>query len=454
MKNLLYNCIVVLCMIIPFSSCEKYLDAKPDQALATPSTLKDLEAIVNSGQINNLNPVAGDILSDYYELDDAAWAALNDVTARETYIFGNQTYHDFDWQNGYNLIFRANVALDGLDLITVPAKELQRANMIKGSALFLRAFAHYQLIQVFCMPYNPGTAKQTLGIVLKLSSDLKEKIMRSNMEDSYASLIKDLSQAAELLPAVREYKTQPNKAACYHLLARLYLIMGENEKAEDYANRALAIDATLIDYNSLNAASANPFALFNAEVIFQAFGSSRGGIFIANIARVNPALYQSYGDKDLRKYLFFSKNANGSYAFKGDYSGRNNGNLFAGLAIDELYLIKAETEVRQGRFEDGLKTLNTLLIKRFKTGGFIPLVANNREDALDTVLMERRKELLFRTNIRFADIKRLSLDAEHAVVVERKIGAGIYTLAVGDLRYANLIPLNTVNLSGVIQNDR
>lgn len=440
--------------MLTLSSCEKYLDAKPDKALATPSNLKDLEAILNNGQVNNLNPVAGDILSDFYFLENTTWNALTDVNARNTYIFANDTYHDFDWQNGYNLIFRANVVLDGLAKVVIGANEIGRANEIKGSALFFRAFAHFHLAQVFCMPYQKSTAAQTLGLPLKLSSDLNERIVRSNLEESYQSIILDLKEAAELLPNSRDFKTQASKAACYFQLARIYLIMGEYEDANRYADLALAINGTLLDYNTINATAANPFTLFNEEVVLQGFGNNRGGIFIANNARVNTSLYQSYADHDLRKTLFFRRNSNGTYAFKGDYSGRNNGTLFAGLANDELYLIKAEAAIRLDQIDVGMGVLNQLLVKRFRNGTFTPLRAGNKDEALRLVLMERRKELLFRTNIRWSDIKRLSLEPAYAVSIERSIANTNYLLAVGDLRYANLIPLQTVLLSGVVQNPR
>jgi tetratricopeptide (TPR) repeat protein len=454
MKNIIYKWTALLLTVVSLSACEKYLDAKPDQALATPSTLKDLEAILNHGQINNLNTVAGDIMTDDYFLEEPIWKALTDITARDSYIFGQETYHDFDWQNGYNLLFRANVALDGLAKVKIQANDQQRVNTIKGSALFLRAYAHYHLIQVFALAYQKSTAEQTLGIPLKLSSDINEQISRRSLAECYALVINDLKEAVELLPPRREFKTQPSKAACYQQLARVYLIMHEYDQAGDFASKALAIDATLMDYNSINAATANPFSLFNQEVVFQGFGSSRGGVFIANRARVDTQLYLSYANNDLRKIIFFNRNSNGSYAFKGDYSGRNNGNLFAGLAIDELYLIKAEAEVRQDRLNEGLSVLNQLLIKRWKTGTFTALTTSNKADALRVVLLERRKELLFRTNIRWSDIKRLSFDAAHAITVERKIGSDSYQLPVGDLRYANLIPINTVVLSQVIQNKR
>jgi tetratricopeptide (TPR) repeat protein len=454
MKNMIHKTFMVIVTILLFSSCEKYLDAKPDLALATPSTLKDLEAILNNFNVNNLCPNAGDIMSDDYYLEETTYKALTDVTARDTYIFGDQTYQDFDWQFLYSLTFKANVCLDGLDKIKVSAVDEYRANNIKGSALFLRAFALYHLVQTFSLPYQKAKANETLGVPLKLSSDLNEPIVRSSLEASYEAMIKDLTAAVSLLPNTRDYKTQPSKAACYGQLARIYLVMGDFENALKYADLGLGINGTLMDFNTLNATAQNPITIFNTEVDFNATSSGRGGIYNTSRARVNTVLYNSYASNDLRKVVFYSKNSNGSYAFKGDYVGRNNGQLFAGLTVDENLLIKAEAEVRLNKVNEGLTTLNKLLIKRWKTGTFVALTASNQADALKLVLLERRKELAFRCDLRWSDIKRLSFDAENSIVVSRTLGVDTYTLKVGDLRYASLIPLNTIILSGVLQNGR
>jgi tetratricopeptide (TPR) repeat protein len=454
MKNMRQKTLMVIVTIMLFSSCEKFLDAKPDQALATPSTLKDLEAIINNFNVNNLCPNAGDMMSDDYYLEETTWKAITDVTARDTYIFGDQTYQDFDWQFLYSLTFKANVCLDEIDKIKVSPSDEFRVNNIKGSALFLRGFALYHLAQTFCLPYQKLKANETLGVPLKLSSDLNEPILRSSLADTYEEMIKDFTAAAILLPNTREFRTQPSKAACYGQLARVYLVMGDFENALKYADLGLSINATLMDFNTLNASAQNPITIFNTEVDFNATSSGRGGVFNTSRARVNTVLYNSYASNDLRKVIFYSKNSNGSYAFKGDYVGRNNGQLFAGLTVDENLLIKAEAEVRLNKVNEGLITLNKLLIKRWKTGTFIPLTASNQADALKLVLLERRKELAFRCDVRWADIKRLSFDADNSIVVNRTLGVDTYTLKVGDLRYASLIPLNTISLSSIIQNER
>lgn len=454
MKPYKFNICVFLFAVLSFCSCEQYLDVKPDQSLATPSTVQDLKAIMDNYQMNTLYPIGGDIMSDDYYLEEAVWQSLTDLLYRDTYIWGNETYHDFDWQFCYNLIFRANVTLDALDKISVDEQNREDTRNIRGTALFHRAFTFYHLLQVFTLPYDAGTATTTAGVPLKLSGSLEEPVARASLAQCYAQMEKDLGQAIVLLPGTREFKTQPSKVAAYAQMARVKLMMGLYEQAGLYADSALNSYPDLLDYNAVSATATNPFPMFHTEVILQAFNTGRGGIFQSSRARVDSMLYKSYAPNDLRKAVLFSKNSNGSYAFKGDYSGRNAGNLFAGIATDELYLIKAETECRQDHISSGMDYLNSLLVKRFKTGTFVPYQAAEKVEAVKLVLEERRKELLFRGNMRWGDVRRLAKEPDYAITMKRRIGGEVYELLPNDLRYANLIPLNSVKLSGLSQNKR
>jgi hypothetical protein len=93
--------------------------------------------------------------------------------------------------------------------------------------------------------------------------------------------------------------------------------------------------------------------------------------------------------------------------------------------------------------------LNTLLIKRHSPA-FIPLTASSAQEALDIVLMERRKELLMR-GIRWSDIKRLNKESRN-IIPTRVINNQIYTLAPNEDRYALPLPTDIVNLTGIAQN--
>jgi hypothetical protein len=100
-----------------------------------------------------------------------------------------------------------------------------------------------------------------------------------------------------------------------------------------------------------------------------------------------------------------------------------------------------------------MNDLNTLLMTRWKTGTFVPYQAANADDALQQILTERKKELLFR-GTRWADLRRLNKDSKFAMTLTRIINGVTYTLPPNDPRYAMPIPDNEISLSGIPQNAR
>src|SRR5690606_19512014 len=117
----------------------------------------------------------------------------------------------FDWNYPYRQVFYANVVLDGLNRIT-PTSDIQREyNIIKGSALFYRAHAFFQIAQVFAKPYNKQTAGSDLGIPLRLTSDINAESTRESLQVTYNQIVDDLLESATLLQESVTYKTRPSK---------------------------------------------------------------------------------------------------------------------------------------------------------------------------------------------------------------------------------------------------
>ena len=162
--------------------------------------------------------------------------------------------------------------------------------------------------------------------------------------------------------------------------------------------------------------------------------------------KISPEFYDTYQTNDLRKDLFFS-NEESLILFRGSYDA--NITLFAGIATDELYLIKAECEARNNREEQALSTLNSLLETRWTTGTFVPYTQS--ENALEDILKERRKSLLFR-GLRWMDLKRLNMENEHTTILERNLLGESYQLDPNSPKYAFPIPDDVISLSGIQQN--
>lgn len=449
-KNKTRLCYLLLPMLLAlaFVSCQKFLDKKPDQKLAVPSTLDDLEALLKDyGTLNVRYPVIGEIASDNYYVTDATFGNLNE---RERNFYSWQKFDDIggDWLAPYRNIFNANVILESLN--DIPISSMSRADKIKGSALFLRAFHHYALAQVFCVPYNETTAAEDQGIPLRLQTDLSIEPTRSSVAETYESIIRDLKTAAELLPFESGAKYLPGKAAAYGLLARVYLSMREYENAGLFADSSLQLYHVLLDYNTIDANAFAPFPQFNDEVIYDA-KTLVAIVLLQSRAKVDTTLYAMYDTNDLRKTAFFREYADGSHAFKGFYTGSTSPSLFTGIATDELYLIRAESEARSGKIAPALEDINRLLVNRYKSGSFVPLNITDEQELTDTILAERRKELLYRT-LRWTDLRRLNMEADHAQTIYRYLNGKLLSLPPNSPRYTFEIDRNSVNQSGLQQN--
>lgn len=446
---------VLGCMCL---SCEKaFLEKKPDNALLVPVNLKDFQALLdNSNTVMNYAPFLSVYSTDdFYMTDNGFTSAPLDV--QNSYIWAAEIFPPTatvtDWNRMYTQVFYANVVLDGLQDIKPEASLQTEYDQIKGSALFYRAFAFYQLAQQFALPYRVATAGGDLGIPIRLIGDVNKVSERGTLQKTYSQIIRDLKEALELLPAKGVFKTRPGKTAVLAMLARVYQTMEDHGRAGTYAAACLQLNNSLTDYNTLTVANARPFPPAlpdgNDEVLFYCIMVNSG--LTSALSGADPELYRSYSSNDLRKAAFFTDKGNGLINFKGSYTG--TANIFAGLAIDEVYLIRAESYARAGQTAEAMQDLNTLLQKRWKRGTFVPLTALNPEDALKMVLTERRKELVYR-NMRWTDLRRLNQDARFAVKLQRQVKGNNYQLLPNDLRYVFPIPANVIAAGSIEQNPR
>lgn len=313
----------------------------------------------------------------------------------------------------------------------------------------VRGKCFLQLAQIFTVAFDSATAGNTLGLPLRLNDDFNEQSVRATLRDTYLQIITDLAQSIPLLPVTPIHVTNPSRPAAYAYLARAHLAMRSYAKAGLYADSSLALKNTLMNFNSLSATTTFPIAQFNQEQLFHGVSGPRH--LAISRAKVDTALYSQYDAKDCRKTIFFRVNSNGSIAFKGSYAG-NSGSLFSGIATDEMYLTSAESHARSGNIQMALQRLDSLLIKRYKTGQFIPSTASTAAEALSKILIERRKELIFRF-VRWMDIKRLNREGA-GITGRRLMNNQEYLLPPNDPRYALPIPEAVIRISGIIQNPR
>ena len=443
--------LIAILISIGLSSCRKYLDLKPNNSVGIPQSLTDCQLLMDDYSTMNTNyPADGEAAADNYYITDVNFNSLSSQEAKDNYLWAPQGLHTSGWSNSYKVVYSANQVLQILNNVPNSGAEYNR---IKGTALFFRAFSFLHLAQLFAKPYDEASAGSNLGIPIPTNPDLNTKLSRGNLQQTYDRIIQDFKDAIQLLPLTTSIQSRPNKVAAYAALARTYLQMGNYANAGIMANNALSLYSSLMDFKSVTT-----IARFNPEVIFQAVAPySIGSSLSPSVAKIDEMLYASYAPNDKRKTLFFRENTGnnaGTYLFKGQYDGSISSPLFTGLATDELYLIQAECYARSGNKELAVTALNTLLKYRYDAT-FTGMTASSPEDALSKILIERRKELVFR-NQRWSDLRRLNKDSRFKTTLNRpKNNIPYNPLVPDDLRYTMLIPIETeINLSGIEQNQR
>ncbi|MDO3641255.1 RagB/SusD family nutrient uptake outer membrane protein [Mucilaginibacter sp. L3T2-6] len=451
MKKLLYILLLGL-----LTSCTKtFLDKKPDQTLVVPQTFQDLQALLDNANTMNLNlPALGEVSSDDYYVTDAAFASVTTPMFRNAYTWNKDLYEGspdvIDWNYCYQQVFYSNVVLEGLAKMSATQRADPRYAAEKGSALFFRAYGLYAAAQLFCKPYHASTAATDLGMPVRTSSDITQKSTRASVKATYGQVTADLQESLGYLPQTVSIKTRPSLAAGNGLLARVYLSMADYPHAFQYADQALKLYSTLLDYNTASTAKLHPFRKYNDEVIFHSRIYYTSLTNNTSRLRIDTSLYALYQPDDLRKVLFFTPAAPGQ-TFKGSYTGTDD--LFNGVATDELYLIRAEASARMGQKDAAMADLQTLLDKRYRTGTYSPPAAATAAEVLELVLAERRKELLLR-GLRWSDLRRFNEEPGREVTLQRQLNGQLYTLPPNDPRYVLPIPDIVIQLSGIPQNPR
>ena len=155
----------------------------------------------------------------------------------------------------YNIISNCNFYLEKIGIVkanTTDDNKLTSLDFYTGEVYTLRALAYSELIKLFCEAYNPDTAQEQLGVVLRKSYSTSEEAVRASLYDSYQFVLDDLKQAEKLLDSDYDAYTSDyvTKAMAEALHARVALYMQDWEAAIKYSTK-------LIDNKAFALSSAN-----------------------------------------------------------------------------------------------------------------------------------------------------------------------------------------------------
>lgn len=438
-------------LLLLATGCSKdWMEVKGDKKTTTINSVKDIQALLNNVTIYNVNTtqLAPDIAADGHYITEATWNRYKGTINQNRYTWANTVLYNTspDWNGPYFAVLTSNVVLTA-------AKKFESDPSIpsmKGQAYFFRALALLNVATSFAPAYNAASAAKDLGIPLRLDDDVSVPSVRSTVEETYQAILKDLSEAINSLPAVPAVISQPSKPAALALLSRVYLYMGDFVNAAKYADQCLKMKSEVLDYNTIPAEQT--YIGVNKEVLFMAiFPATRE---VTRDYLVDGEWYNLYDDNDLRKSVYFTVRGS-TIQFKGTY-GNSAADIFSGLALDEVYLTRAECYARADNVAKAMETLNFLMKSRYKTNEdgsstYIDQVATNKIDALNKVLKERKKQLLLR-GTRWPDLKRLNLDNQLATTITRTIGGETYTLEPNSYKYNFPIPADILQASTLQQN--
>ena len=259
-KSIIY--LLGIAIVIPaFMSCSDFLDQNPDLRTTLDSEEKIANILVSayisgSGSYQLVAELSSDNVCDYgitknynqFYQDVYEWA--EEVTSN------NDAPRNI-WSSNYNNIANANQALSAIEELGGPTTTRLKAS--KGEALICRAYSHFVLANMFCMPYNPATAGNCLGIPYMdhAETDLNPRYERGTLQKVYEMIGKDIEAGIPLIDdtaySVPKYHFNYKAACCF--ASRYYLFMQDWGNAIKYATMALTSNPSslLRDYSAIAA---------------------------------------------------------------------------------------------------------------------------------------------------------------------------------------------------------
>lgn len=444
MKNL-YKLSILLCFLAA-SSCKKsFLDlSDPTKKTADKfyQTEEQIQQAVNGAYSSlqdhvNSQYIFAEMSSDNttIQLDPSDRGQTDRVEAFEFWNVTATNVNIADMYNQcYNALYNINFALSKIDGVTAIADK--KKAQYKGELEFMRAYYYFNLVRYFG-PVVLITAP------LATSSDAFNT-SRASENDVYAQIIKDLTDAANNLPAKTEYAAadigRASKGSALGLLGKVYLTTKDYAKAEATLRQVLTLGYSLVgDYAQVF----NPTNKNNSESLFEVQyqgGNNLGewSSFIYTFAPRNSAgaitgfptsrpqgwniptksIIGEFETGDKRKAVALKEgytNAAGVFVgipFVNKYNhlhtiqGRTDDN-WPVLRYADVLLMLAEAINEQGGPANAYQYINQVRVRAGLTG-----LSGLSQDAFRTAIRhERRVELAFE-NDRWFDLKRALTNAQ------------------------------------------
>lgn len=480
--TILASAAAVLC------SCSGYL--KDDSGdLLIPEKVAEYESVLyGEGYPNNLTGSIEwmDLMSDDVECstsvhrpsqntsgDDNAYLS----TGRGPFSWAQDieyyiTSYSAPYENAYSNIMACNIVIENFK--TMIGEENER-NYVAAQAYMLRAYAYFCLVNWYGEPYNEATAATDKGVVIRTHSQVvRDQPVRSSVAEVYNRINTDLDSALCLFDNAKKesnvYKV--SKKATQLLKSRVALYQGHWEDAVKYGSALSDDDYNLYSIHTKTQAQLTHDADFafisqdNPEIVWLFGGRSSGynaymyngyminGAAFATSQTASNGLIRQYGEGDNRIYAFFSQD--GDYCWRYLAYKHWTWNDYAqAFRTAEALLNVAEASVQLGDNDEAIRLLNLLRSKRIKRSRYVALTSSDfagKDDLLEYVRAERRREFCFEETHRWWDLRRYGCPAlTHVFYSSKDASPQTYRLEQGDVNYTLELPKSELNYNKKIE---
>ena len=458
-------------LLVTVFSCKKLTEIQETDFIDASKALKTVE--------NNESAIIGAYAGMQIEMGILMNGELSDELKTSGEFYNSITTHE--WQYGandivirdnytaigsyYPVIDRVNRVLEALPIAdsTRVGDNLLKSRL-KGEALFIRAFCHFEMFRYYAGNYEPDGLAMPYVVTPSLDAIAREK-----MSAFFQKMDADITEAKALLPNNLADINRATRLAVTGLQARMALYK------KDWAN------AITFSTEYINAIPLSPRAAFNGiwtdantnELAFrlkrsptnnpylQGTTQTKAGSIYRNISAnattigtvfwiPSSKLWDSYDQTNDIRFSSFMKTeplltaANRQNRLITKYAGTAYGTPGENVAdakvfrTAEMYLIRAEARAESGNHTGASSAesdINDLRAARIT--GYTPVTFASKAEAIDAIILERFKELAFEGH-RFWDLKRRGLPVQrNGTDAPTPTGA---TLPAGNFRFIIPIP--------------
>jgi tetratricopeptide (TPR) repeat protein len=473
MRLKIYIHSVLFLAVLFLAACAKKLDLRPETSLDTDKALTGegnlrLATNGNYSLLNNFN-----YITSYFHLTESPTDNVEATSVFDpggTRQFAAYSFDHFPSMANASAVYsNAYILIRGVNnvIVSIPDNSSAALLQLKGENLFLRAFAYHSLIKVFGRPYVQDNGNRP-GVVIidKPGSTLERPTKRQTVKEVYDFMISDLLKAETLMTIDNNNNSLASKYAAQAMLSSLYLNMGNNAKAIEYADKVISATSkfTLVqadaykNYFSTNhsADKETIFCIKNLDGTGSGFFYYNQSYTVEKFAAVSQPLWDllNEGNGDLRKNFYKAlKTSNGdTWNFTTKFVQNPAVNTTEKVSspaiyrLAETYLNKAEANAKLGNDQLALDDVNVIRKRAGLTGTDLYAIGSlrGRSSILQAVLDERRIEFAFESGIRRDDLLRNNLPMIRTYGKPGIPGSNI-TIQPNNARIVYFLPLNEVN---------